>query len=75
MVHNQFVIRLGQIIVLATMVGGLFLLHLFDERLGIRRHSPPQYVATYAYVFGCICVLFFVLRAERRWRKSARLDR
>jgi hypothetical protein len=75
MVGNRLVIRFGQVVVFITMCGGLFLLQVFDGLMGIKRHSFPYYAAIYAYLFGCCCVLFFVLRAELRWRKSVGLDR
>jgi hypothetical protein len=74
-VKNRFVIRLGQVVVLISMCGGLLLLQVLDEYMDIKRHSPPYYAAVYAYIFGCICVLFFALRAELRWRKSVGVDR
>jgi hypothetical protein len=61
-----------QIVVLASAIGWLILLRLFDERLGIKRHSPPQYAATYACFLAWILVLFFAVRTERRWQKSLR---
>ncbi|HTQ60326.1 MAG TPA: hypothetical protein VMI32_08895 [Candidatus Solibacter sp.] len=74
MANKRLMVHLGQIVVLATGVGWLLLLQLFDERIGIKRHSLPQYVAAYACFCGWIFVLFFAVRAERRWRKLVGLD-
>jgi hypothetical protein len=73
-VQNRFVIRLGQILALISIGGGLFLIQVFDKYLGIKRYSPPYYGALWGYLGGFICVAFFALRADLRWKKSVELS-
>jgi drug/metabolite transporter (DMT)-like permease len=73
--HNRFVIRLGQVLALISIGGGLFLIQVFDKYLGIKGHSPPYYAALWAYLGGFICVAFFALRADLLWQKSVGLSR
>jgi hypothetical protein len=72
--NERFRVHLAQIVVLATAFGWLLVLQRFDEFMGITSHSPPRYVAAYACFCGWIGVLFFAVRAERRWRKSVGVD-
>ncbi len=71
--RNLFVIGLGYLIVSATSLGSLFVLLSFCKRLEIERQSPQHYAALYAYALSCVCGMFFVMRAEMRWRKAAGL--
>jgi hypothetical protein len=73
-VNNRFVIHLAQLFVVIAIGGGLFLIQVFDDHLGIKRHSSPYYAAQFAYVISAACVMFLAVRAELRWRKSVGLD-
>jgi len=74
-VNNRIAIRLGQLLALVSIGGGLLLLQVLDAQWGIKCHSSPYYAALWAYLFGWICVMFFTLRADLRWQKSVGLDR
>ena len=74
-VNNRFVIHLTQLFVVISIGGGLFLIQVFDEHLGIKPRSSPYYAAQFAYAISVVCVVFLAIRAELRWRKSVGLDR
>jgi hypothetical protein len=74
-VNNRFAIRLGQLLAVICVGGGLFLLQVLDKQLYIKRHSSPYYVGVGGFLFGCVCIIFFALRADLRWQKSVGLDR
>ena len=74
-VNNRFVIHLAQLFVVISIGGGLLLIQVFDEHLGIKRHSSPYHAAQFAYAVSAACVMFLAVRAELRWRKSVGLDR
>ena len=74
-VNNRFVIHLGQLSVVISIAGGLFLIQVLGEQLGTKRHSSLYYAAFWAFILGCGCVIFFSLRADLRWQKSVGLDR
>jgi hypothetical protein len=74
-VKNRIAIRLGQLVTLVSICGGLLLIQVFEAHLGIKRHSAPYYAAVWSFLFGSICVMFFSLRADLRWRKSVGLYR
>ncbi|MGB2668350.1 MAG: hypothetical protein WAK48_30470 [Candidatus Acidiferrum sp.] len=73
--NNRVVILLGQLLVLISVGGGLFLLLFICERLEIPRRSTPFYAAIDAYIVCSASVVFLAFRAEIRWRKSVGLDR
>lgn len=75
MARNQYVIRLGQLLVGGLAIGSLFLLLRLSEQMGLVIHTRPYYALLYAFVLSSGCVIFFVGRAEIRWRKSSGLDR
>jgi hypothetical protein len=74
LLNNRFAIRLGQVVVVTAVCGGLLMLQVFHDRMGIKRHSASYYAAIYAFLFSCFTPLFFVLRGELRWRKSVQLE-
>lgn len=71
--RNRIVIHSGQAFVLISFLGGLLLLQDLEQHFSIPRHSSSYYAAMYAHVLGLVCVVFFVLRAEFRWRRSVGL--
>lgn len=71
--NHRLVIRMCQFFALSSMVGGLVLLQLLDEHAGVKRHTDAFYAATFAYVFGALGTLVFILRVDYRWQKSAGL--
>lgn len=74
MARNQYVIRLGQLLVAGLALGSLVLLLRLSEQMGLVIHTPPYYTMLYAFVLSSGCVIFFTGRAEIRWRKSSGLD-
>lgn len=74
MAHNQYVIRLGQLLVGGLAIGSLFLLLRLCEQIGLVIHTSPYDTSLYAFVLSSGCVMFFAVRAEIRWRKSSGLD-
>jgi len=74
MVHNQYVIRLGQLLVGGLAIASFLLLLRQCEQIGLAIHTFPYYVSLYAFVLSSGCVMFFAFRAEIRWRKSSGLD-
>jgi hypothetical protein len=72
--RNQYVIRLGQLLVGALAIGSLLLLSRLWEQIGLVLHSSAYYMSLYAFVVSSVCVMFFAVRAEARWRKSSGLD-
>jgi hypothetical protein len=73
-VRNLIVIGLGYLLVGTLGIGSLLLLISFCDLMGITRQSSSHDAALYAYTISCTCVVFFVVRAEIRWRKSIGLD-
>lgn len=73
--RNQYVIRLGQLLVGVFAIGSFLLLTRLWEQIGIVRRGPSYYASLYAFVLSSLCVIFFAVRAEIRWRKSSGLDR
>lgn len=73
--RNQFVIRLGQLLVGVFAIGSFLLLTRLWEQIGIARRGPSHYASLYAFVLSSLCVIFFAARAETRWRKSSGLNR
>jgi hypothetical protein len=71
--RNRLAIHFGQVFVLISFIVGLLLLQGLEERFSIPRCSSSFYTARYAYLIGLACVMFFVIRAEFRWRRSAGL--
>jgi hypothetical protein len=74
-VKNRIAIRLGQLVTLVSICGGLLLIQVFEAHLGIKRHSAPYYAAVWSFLFGFICVMFLALRVDLRWQKSVGLYR
>jgi hypothetical protein len=74
MAHNQYVIRLGQLLTGGLAIGSLLLLLRLSEQIGLVIHTPPYYTSLYAFVLSSGCVMFFAVVAENRWRKSSGLD-
>jgi hypothetical protein len=73
--RNQYVIRLGQLLVGALAIGSFLLLSRLWEQIGLVVHSSPYDMSLYAYVLSSGCVMFFAVRSEIRWRKSSGVDR
>jgi hypothetical protein len=73
-VRNLIVIGLGYLLIGTLGIGSLLLLFSFCDFMGIARQSFSHYAALYAYAISCACVVFFVGRAELRWRKSVGID-
>src|SRR5690349_19298714 len=74
MAHNQYVIRLGQLLVGGLSIGSLLLLLRLWEQIGLVIHTHPYNMSVYGFVLSSGCVMFLAVRAEIRWRKSSRLD-
>jgi hypothetical protein len=72
--RNQYVIQLGSLLVGALAIGSFLLLSRLWEQIGLVLHSPAYYMSLYAFVVSSVCVMFFAVRAEIRWRKSSGLD-
>jgi hypothetical protein len=73
-VRNLIVIGLGYLLVGTLGIGSLLLLFSFCDFMGVHHRSSSGNAALYAYTISCACVVFFVGRAELRWRKSVGLD-
>lgn len=73
--RNQYVIRLGQLLVGVFAIGSFLLLTRLWEQIDIVRRSHSYYASLYAFVLSSACVVFLALRAEIRWRKASGLDR
>jgi hypothetical protein len=74
MAHNQYAIRLGQLLVGRLSIGSFLLLLRLWEQIGLVIHTHPHYMPLYAFVLSSGCVVFFAVGAEIRWRKSSGLD-
>jgi hypothetical protein len=66
MAHNQYVIRLGQLLVGGLAIGSFLLLLRLWEQIGLVIHTPPHYTSLYHVVLSSGCVMFFAVRAEIR---------
>ena len=71
--RNRIAIRFGQVFVAVSALTSLLLLQELEQHFSLARHSSAYYSAMYAYVFGLLCGMVLVLRAEFRWRRSAGL--
>jgi zinc transporter ZupT len=75
-VKNRIAIRLGQLVTLVSICGGLLLIQVLEAHLRIKRHSASYYyAAVWSFLFGFICVMFLALRVDLRWQKSVGLYR
>jgi len=73
-VRNLIVIGLGYLLFPALCIGSLLLLFSFCDMVGINHRSSSGSAALYAFAISCASVMFFIVRAESRWRKSVGLD-
>jgi xanthine/uracil permease len=71
--RNRLVILLGQVVVAVSALTSLVILQKLEQFFSVVRHSSAYYSAMYAYVLGLLCGVFFVLRAEFRWRRASGL--
>ncbi len=74
MANNQYVIRLGQLLVGGLSIGSLLLLLRLGEQIGFVIRTHPYYMSLYTFVLSSGCAMFLAVRAETRWRKSSGLD-
>jgi Ni/Fe-hydrogenase subunit HybB-like protein len=74
-VKNRFVMRLCQLLVLGSVIGGLLAIQVLEQLMHIKRHTTSYYAIIWGYLAGYFCVVFFALRADFRWQKSIGLDR
>src|SRR5579863_7320890 len=71
--RNRLAIHFGQVLVIVFALTGLVSLQKLEQFFSVARHSSAYYSAMYAHVFGLLCGVFFVLRAEFRWRRTSGL--
>jgi xanthine/uracil permease len=71
--RNRLVILLGQVVVAVSVLTSLVILQKLEQFFSVVRHSSAYYSAMYAYVLGLLFGVFFVLRAEFRWRQASGL--
>jgi hypothetical protein len=71
--RNGFVFALGYFLVCGSSIGSLLLLFNICDRLGFGRSTSQHYAASRSYVVSVVIGVFFILRAEMKWRKSVGL--
>jgi hypothetical protein len=71
--RNRLVIILGQVFVVVSALTSLAMLQKLEQFFSLVRNSSAYYSAMYAHAFGLLCGVFFVLRAEFRWRRASGL--